>query len=85
MIKYGCIALSVWMAVLTANAQTLAGSVPSDESVEAQKPVMLTPDPSGDDANDDDAELQADIAAANEVTANTATLQGDSSEDFDRD
>lgn len=85
MIKYACIVLSVWMALLTANAQTLAAANPSVESTEIQKPVMFTADSSGDDANDDDASLQADIAAASEVTANTATLQGDSSEDFDRD
>lgn len=82
MVRYGCAVLALWMAVLTVEAQTGA----SPQSLDAQKNVLLSDPPDEDDSiNDDDAAMQADIAAANEVVANTATLQGDSSKDFDRD
>jgi hypothetical protein len=81
-VKYGWIALALWIAALTVEAQTEAPSPPAD----VQKNVMFSNPPAeDDDINDDDASMQADLAAANEVVANTATLQGDSSEDFDRD
>lgn len=81
-VKYSCVALALWVSCVSVQAQIEAVPALAD----TQTNVMFNNTTSdADSINDDDAAMQANIAVASEMAANTAMLQGDNTEDFDRD